>query len=211
MKKIVFQINIPNFSQKNPEFLPYSYNQDMYEISNRNAMRYALKCGAAYYLLADKNDFVPAIGKHLDYQKLKFYDFSDYDAVLYLDSDYIIKDNAPDLFEICGDNFSICLDQGSSVIDRANELQMTHDRYFNAGMMYIPKTVIECTKQTALDYLQNEYVLQGQGLLNKLFYDCGIIPNVLNYMDWNPVKRTFGTYADHYSGNKKDRWGTVSY
>lgn len=211
MKKIIFQINIPDYSKNNPEFLPYGYNQSMYEISNRNAMRYALKCGAAYYLLTDKNDYAPAIGKHLDYQKLKFFDFENYDAVLYLDSDYIIKDNAPNLFEMCGNNFSVALDQGSSVVDRAKELSMDHERYFNAGLMYIPRSVILQTKDVALEYLKQEYVLQGQGLLNKLFYDCNIVPNILNYMHWNPVKRTFGTFADHYSGNKKDRWGTVQY
>ena len=191
--------------------MPYEYNESMYDVSNRYAKNYAKKYSADYYMLTKADEFTKAAGKHLDYQKLKIYDFLDYDVVLYLDSDYIIKDNAPNLFELCGNNFSAVLDQGSAVIEKAKELGMTHDRYFNAGMMYIPKWVLEITKDSIEDYLQKEYTLQGQGLLNKLFYDFNIPINQLNFMEWNPVKRTFGVYADHYSGNKKSRWGSVKY
>lgn len=211
MKKLIFQINVPFYSKNNPDKMPYSYNQNMYVISNKNAKEYANKCGADYYMLTDANDYKPAIGKHLDYQKLKIYDFQDYDTIIYMDSDYIIKKNAPDLFSICGDKFSAALDQGSSTVDKAKELGIPYTRYFNAGLMYIPNWVIERTKDKVENYLQFEYALQGQGLLNKMFYENNVEINELNYMDWNPVKRTFGTYADHYSGNKKDRWGTVTY
>jgi len=211
MKKIIFQINVPDYSKNNPDKMPYEYNESMYEVSNRCAKKYADKFSADYYMLSDPEDFSKAKGKHLDYQKLKIYDFLDYDFILYLDSDYIIKENAPNLFDLCGNNFSAVLDQGSAVVDKAKELGMPYDRYFNAGMMYIPRWVLEKTEDAIDDYLKNEYTLQGQGLLNKLFYDFDIPINNLNYMEWNPVKRTFGVYADHYSGNKKSRWGSVKY
>jgi len=211
MKNIVFQINVPNYSKNNPDKVQYGYDQNMYEVSNSYARNYAKKFNADYYILTNPLDYSPAAGKHLDYQKLKIYDFMNYDAILYLDSDYIIKDNAPNLFELCQGKFSAVLDQGKAVVDKAKELNMPTDRYFNAGMMHIPKYVLEKTKDVSNEYLKHEYTLQGQGLLNKMFYDCGIGIFPLDYMDWNPVKRTWGTYADHYSGNKKSRWGTVKY
>jgi len=212
MKKLIFQINVPNYSKNHPSnIVEYGYDESMYEVSNRYAKKYAEKFGADYYLLSDPHDYALAAHKHLDYQKLKIYDFLNYDVVLYMDSDYIIKDNAPDLFELCKDQFHAVLDQGSSTVKRAEELNMPIDRYFNAGLMYLPKYVMDQTKDLVQDYLKEEYVLQGQGLLNKLFYDCNITINPLNYMEWNPVKRTFGLYADHYSGNKKSRWGSVKY
>jgi len=211
MKKLIFQINVPFYSKNNPDQMPYSYDQDMYAVSNRQAKEYAAKCSADYYMLTDPNEFAPAAGKHLDYQKMKMYDLMDYDFILYMDSDYIIKSHAPNLFDICGNHFSAALDQGRGVVDKSKELGIPHNRYFNAGLMFVPKWVLERTKDSVKEYLKYEYSLQGQGLLNKMFYEHDVEINELNYMEWNPVKRTFGTYADHYSGNKKDRWGTVSY
>jgi len=211
MKKLVFQINVPNYSKNNPQHYQYLYNQNMYEISNRNAQQYASKFGADYYMLTDPNDYLPAAGKHLDYQKLKMWDFPEYDVILYLDSDYIIKDNAPNLFELCGDKFHAVQDLGKSKISKAKDLEMDVDRYFNAGFMYLPKYVFDNTREHVHKYLDKEYESQGQGLLNKLFFDCGIEFTSLEPQDWNPVKRTFGLYGDHYSGSKKDRWGSVVY
>lgn len=208
MKKLIFQINVPNYSSN---IVGYVYNESMYEVSNRYAKNYAEKFGADYYLLSDPCDYAPAAHKHLDYQKLKIYDFLNYDVVLYMDSDYIIKNNAPNLFELCKDQCHVVLDQGGSTGKRAEELNMPVNCYFNAGLMYLPKCVMNQTKDLVQDYLKEDYVLQGQGLLNKLFYDCNVNLNLLNYMEWNPVKKTFGVYADHYSGLKKSRWGSVKY
>jgi hypothetical protein len=44
-----------------------------------------------------------------------------------------------------------------------------------------------------------------------MYFDFKIFPNRLNPVDWNPVGKTFGTYADHYAGNKKKRWGEFDY
>jgi lipopolysaccharide biosynthesis glycosyltransferase len=183
----------------------------MYSVSERNARKYAKRCNADYYLLTDPNDFKPAAGKHLDYQKLKIYDFENYDHIVYFDSDYIIKDNAPDLFEICRDTFHAVTDPGKTVEELAVNLGIPRDCYFNAGFMYIPKSVIEKTKDAVTKYLETEYEFQGQGLLNKIFYDHKIRHTPLDGREWNPVKKTFGTYADHYAGAKKKKWGMVSY
>lgn len=206
MKKLVFQINVPFYSKNNPQHYEYLYNQEMYDISQRNAKRYANKFHSDYYVVTKIDEYSLAAGKHLDYQKCKMYDFSQYDAILYLDSDYIIKDNAPNVFEMFGHKFHAVPDQGKGVTRKALDLQMIASQYFNAGFMYLPKYVFDKTRENLKKYLDKEYESQGQGLLNKLFFDHEIDFIPLDYMQWNPVKATFGLYADHYSGNKKNRW-----
>lgn len=210
MKTLVFQINVPNHIQTH-KVTAYTFMQDMYEISERNAKRYAEKIGADYYKLTRADDYDPAKHKHLDYQKLKAYDFIEYDRIIYFDSDYIVKDNAPNLLDICGDKFSAVPDPGKSVPVLAEQLGIPRERYFNAGFMYLTKDVLDATREYLPDYLNKEYQFDGQGLLNKLFYDKDIGFKPLKPHEWNPVSRTFGAYADHYAGMKKRKWGIVSY
>jgi lipopolysaccharide biosynthesis glycosyltransferase len=210
IKKIIFQINVPNYGRTD-KLTTYTFMSEMYKISEHNARQYAKKFGADYYKIDNENDFKPAAGKHLDYQKLKAYDFVDYDRIIYFDSDYIIKDSAPNLFDICGDHFSACIDPGKAVSRLSEELGMPTNRYFNAGFMYLTKDVLDRTRFKIDEYLLKEWEYQGQGLLNKLFFDFDIDFKKLNSNDWNPVNRTFGTYADHYAGAKKRNWGKVNY
>jgi lipopolysaccharide biosynthesis glycosyltransferase len=185
---------------------------EMYEVSERNARKYAKKCNADYYKVTTLNDWAPGEGKHLDFQKLKFLDFNNYDQILYLDSDYIIKHNAPNLFEICINSLGISIEHARATPDLAKELNMPENRYFNAGMFFISRPIIEQVRPYVLDYLnKQEWNWECQGLLNKLFYDLNVEFIDLKSNDWNPIPRCFGTYADHYAGAKKRNWGKVSY
>jgi lipopolysaccharide biosynthesis glycosyltransferase len=211
MKKIIFQINVPD-QIRTDKITAYTYMPEMYKVSELCAKKYAQKYDAEYYMVNTLDDFKPAEGKHLDYQKLKAYDFKEYDRIIYFDSDYIIKDNAPNLFEICGNNFAAVLDQNRRMAEIAKEIDIPADRYFNAGFMYLTKDVLDRTRDILLSYyIKKEYPWQGQGLLNKMLYDQGIDFIKLNSKEWNRVKGTFGLYADHYAGTKKKRWGEVIY
>jgi hypothetical protein len=66
------------------------------------------------------------------------------------------------------------MDSGKGVDELAQELDMPRDRYFNAGFMYLNKTALLKTKDFVLEYLKNDYRFDGQGLLNKMFYDKNI-------------------------------------
>jgi pyridoxine 5-phosphate synthase len=47
MKKLIFQINVPNYSKNHPSnIVEYGYDESMYEVSNRYAKNYAEKFGA---------------------------------------------------------------------------------------------------------------------------------------------------------------------
>jgi lipopolysaccharide biosynthesis glycosyltransferase len=210
-KKIIYQINIPNALEiKKPA--AYKYISEMYEISERNARCYAERCQADYYKVCEIGDWKPGKNKHIDYQKLKMIDFEDYDQIVYFDSDYIIKQNAPNIFEMCGNNFSACVDSSPISHNLATELSMPIDRYFNAGFMYLTKEVVSKIKPFAVDYIDlQDWSYHGQGMLNKLMFDLGIQFNSLSPAEWNPVGQCFGKYADHYAGHLKRNWGTISY
>ena len=210
MQKIIFQINVPNHFELQ-KLSAYSYMEEMYAISERNARNYANRVGADYYKVEKADDFSLASHKHLDYQKLKMYDFLNYDRIVYFDSDYIIKNNAPNLFELCNNDFSAVIDNGKTVPILADNLGIPKERYFNAGFMFLTKELLIKTKDFLEEYLEKEYEYQGQGLLNKLFYDKNIKCNELPADLWNPIRNTFGLYADHYAGGKKKKWNADLY
>ena len=212
-KRIVYQVNVPNAGRDMKDKLTaYTYMPEMYEISERNARRYAEKCGADYYKVEVLDDWAPGAGKHLDFQKLKFLDFDRYDRVLYLDSDFIIKNNAPDLFKICGELPAASVEHSRATPLQAADLGIPAEKYFNAGIMYLTRDTIEKIRPRVEEYLtMRQWPWECQGMLNKMFFDLDIKYLNLPSEDWNPIPRCFGRYADHYAGAKKRNWGTVSY
>jgi lipopolysaccharide biosynthesis glycosyltransferase len=208
-RNLVYQLNVPNKDAKSNR--TFGYIKDMYETSQRMAQEYANRCGADYYVITDPNDWKPAIGKHVAYQKLKVYDFLEYDRIVYFDSDYIIKDSAPNIFELLGNKFSAVTDPGNADAF-ANRLGVSRDRYINTGFMYFTKDVLEKTRNIVLtEYIDKEWELMDQGLWSRIFCDLGIEYNNLPSAEWNPADITFGIYSDHYSGKAKNLWGTVKY
>lgn len=209
MKKLILQVSVPseNINQKKLDI--FSYIQDMYETSNRMAKKYAKKVDADYYIVTKNDDWGLGKNKHPAYQKLKFYDFIEYDAVCYIDSDYIIKDNAPNVFKLFKDNFC-AVKQNESGKRYRKELGIPEKYFPNTGFMYYPKHFIENTKPYIYEYIKEDYPLHDQGLLGKLLYDLKISFTELNAKDWNS-DTVFGTYGDHYGGRAKSLWGTVKY
>jgi len=212
MKKLVYQINVPNAGRKDDKLTAYTYILEMYEVSEKNARKYASKCGADYYKIEKLDDWLPGKGKHLDFQKLKFLDFNEYDQILYLDSDLIIKDHAPSLFDMCNNIPAASTEYSKIAPQLAEELGMPPDQYFNAGLIYFNRETIEILRPHIEEYLNKQkWAWEGQGLLNKLFFDFNIKYLNLPSADWNPIPRCFGRYADHYAGAKKRNWGKVPY
>jgi lipopolysaccharide biosynthesis glycosyltransferase len=212
-KRIVYQINVPNAGRNmNDKLTAYTYMPDMYEISERNARRYAEKYGADYYKVETLADWKPGKGKHLDFQKLKFLDFDQYDQILYLDSDFIMKNNAPDLFNICGKLSAASVEHSRATPDQAAILGIPAEKYFNAGIIYFTRDTIEKLRPHIEEYInKQEWPWECQGMLNKMFFDLDIKYLNLPSEDWNPIPRCFGRYADHYAGAKKRNWGKTSY
>jgi lipopolysaccharide biosynthesis glycosyltransferase len=208
-KKLVLQLNVPNGSEGSK--FAFRYIEDMYTTSEKYARKYAQRTGADYYKIASSTDWKPGELKHVAYQKLKVYDLDEYDQIFYIDSDYIIKDTAPNIFDICQNNFSACLETYPIVTQLADRLGIPEDRYMNSGMIYFTKEVLDLTRDKVQEYLVHDWEYMDQGLLNKLFFDAGIDFYKLDPQKWNPAYAGFGLYADHYAGTNKRNWGQVQY
>lgn len=205
MKKLVYQLDIPNGSPNSTGV--FQYHKEMYEESHAQAKKYADRCGADYYLITDPNDWKPGIGKHVAYQKLKVYDFAEYDRIVYFDSDYIIKDNAPNLFDMLQNKFSAVTDVGFKAYKHAKRINIPAERYFNSGFVYFTKEVIDKSREAILNhYINFDYRLKDQCLWSKAFYELNLPYNPLNSNEWNPADVGFGVYCDHYSGNNKNKY-----
>lgn len=202
MKKLVYQLAVPNANSGAKGV--FQYIKEMYDESHDQAKKYAARCNADYYLITDPNDWKPAEGKHIAYQKLKVYDFIDYDQIVYFDSDYIIKDNAPNLFEMLGNTFSAVTDVGPGAYKHAKRIKIPADRYINSGFMYFTKEVLDKSRKSIIDhYIKFDYKLWDQCLWSKAFYELGLPYNPLKSIEWNPADVGFGIYCDHFSGDNK--------
>lgn len=204
-KNLVFQLNVPHN-------IPDAYLAEMYSISERNARRYAEKYNADYYVIRDTTSWEPVAGKHIWLQKLQVYNIPGYDKYLYFDSDYIIKETAPNLFELPEPMFAAAYDDGKNAAKIAEALGTPVEQYFNAGMMYFTKDFLDRTRTILVDtYLTRDWTWGDQDLLNRMIFDLGISRTYLNSNDWNSVKNTFASYGDHYAAKRKKLWDATRY
>jgi hypothetical protein len=205
MKRLVLQVDIPGIKTSGM----HSYDKEIYAVSEFFAKKYAKKYDADYYKVVNQDDFLPVSHKTPTYLRFKAYDFRmDYNQILYLDSDYIIKDTAPDIFKIANGRTCVCRDPGEEI---AQKLGVPKKRYFNAGMILFDKKDLNLTYQKMLEYLDLDWDYYDQDLINFLFYSKNINLKFLEPEFWNPVKDGFGKYADHYAGDKKTIWDIKKY
>lgn len=209
-KNLVIQVQIIKAHEEINSNSTYSYVKDMYRVSRMNAKFYANKCGADYYVVTG-NEFDLTKDMHVAYQRLKFYDLSHYNQILYLDSDYIIKDNAPNIFEKYPNMFAACRDVADIAERLAAEIGIPKENYFNSGMMLLTGEMLEKTRNVLEKYLAVDGEYKDQDVLNKMFYEEGFHFYQLNPDLWNPSVKTFGKYADHYAGHTKNLWDPKLY
>jgi len=213
LKKLVIQLAVKldaPITKKSDKLETFSYIEDMYATSEKNARAYAAKCNADYYVITNPADWKPGEGQHVAFQKFKVYDFLQYDRILYVDSDYIIKESAPNIFEIVN-GFAAVVDPGNTV-KLAKGIGIPTSSYFNSGFLHFTKDVLEKSKDEILKTnLTGKWKLKDQAVWNKVMYNLNIDFIKLNADEWNPVTKTFGLYGDHYSGLHKVKWGLVKY
>jgi lipopolysaccharide biosynthesis glycosyltransferase len=218
MKKLVVQLQVKDFVDSNPNknYL-MDYVEDMYAISKAYAQKYSKRVGADYHSIESKDAWPPASGKHVAFQKFKLYDLAEeYDQILYLDSDYIIKDEAPDIFKQCGAVSAVCLEPDEpGRFALSSRINVPPSRYFNSGFMYLNKKDLMSTKDLLLQHMQSyDYASEDcfdQGLFNKVFFDSGISLLYLDSGLWNASNLVWGKYGDHYSGFSKTKWDIGKY
>jgi lipopolysaccharide biosynthesis glycosyltransferase len=118
-------------------------------LTHPTLMRYASHIGADFHVIGQREyeDVVP-----IGYEKLRVRRYLDeYDRVLFLDTDLIVRADTPNLFEVVPQGHFGAFDEGAWMPERQCELRAgsvkfdlaiegMETRYFNTGVMVLDKT-----------------------------------------------------------------------
>lgn len=199
-KLLLLQVNITDKQKVN----------DLYTISNERCEQYAKEIGADYLLIKDKQDWTHL---HPAWLKLKAYELTEYDQIMIVDSDIIIHENAPNIFDM----FDIEDGIGVTFHEYGYKPQYINvDNYFSTGIILFSKQFLLKTKDWTFAYMKNNDIMNTktfpaweQDLLNLVVQEfktyCVDITT-----EWNNAYSVFGNYADHFCGIKgKNAWERV--
>lgn len=174
---------------------------------------YANRCGAKFEILEDCQ------GIHKHYRIMQLYDkFEEYDRILILDSDILIRNDTPNIFEYV-DNNKIAVvfeDKGSRKEDRRNRIVKANEMYgdegweegyINTGFALFPKCskpIFRMDEDTKLymDYGYDDVFLGWR--INDLGIKIAELPLTWNFMSmWAEPwcgKSKSEAYVIHYAG-----------
>ena len=210
MKKLIFQVNVKLQGEPGRGFKRFKYIDDMYNLSEMQAKKYAKLWNADYMQLEDCS-FLPE--KHPIYQRLKMYDiYKKYDQILYLDMDAIILPTCPNIFEeFSEETFSAVRnydwDKNPEKYDpiraKYSGIYACSEQYrpFCSGVMLLSKKFFEKTENSWREFIDS-YDKKGdhdQGIFNKMIIDH--FDGRFNELDedWGPWYRS-GKYIEHFGG-----------
>jgi len=103
------------------------------EITHPVLKKYAKKCKADFQILSDCQ------GLHKHYRILQLYDwFADYDRIMIIDSDVLIRKSCPVLFDVVKkENIaSVFEDRGTRQEDRMERIRKANEKYGDKGWDY---------------------------------------------------------------------------
>lgn len=205
MKRLILQVDIkPNDIKVGRT---YHYIQDLYDLSHMQAKKYAQLCLADYIQINDTN-FLP--NKHIVYQKLKFTEYGDYDQILYVDSDSVILNDIPNIFDY-NSYFAAVPDYNWD--SNSNSTQQTRKKLckiYNADMSYKPfcsgvmlfnKEFVHDFKQIYKNYIDIYETQHDQGVLNRCVVELNKGYTVLD-SDWGAWYKK-GKYIVHLGAHNK--------
>lgn len=174
-ERLILQVNIK--LDDHTGFSRFKPVEELYAISEFQARQFAKTWDADYHMITD-NSFLP--DKHPTYQRLKMYEMTDYDQILYLDMDAVILPGCPNIFEKFKDHKFTAVrnypwDVKSEKYERFRKeyvdiYEAPEDyRTFCGGIMLIRKDFLKETKDLWRDYLDT-FGSRGehdQGIMNK--------------------------------------------
>lgn len=211
MRKLIIQVQIDPKHNTHNISRKFHHIDDLYRLSAAQAKKYAEICGSDYVQITDCN-FLP--NKHPCFQRLKLFHLDNYDSILYLDSDAIIMNDIPNIFDIYGHhNFCATWDINwdsqsqyyKNVLKQVQKRFGSTDTYkpFCSGVMLLNKSFIDVAKTIYPKYLDefNNRGYYDQGVLNKTIVEMGESYTRLPE-DWGAWYKT-GKYIVHLATSKK--------
>jgi len=167
-----------------------------------------------------KSDFIlinyPQINaKDIGFEKCQLYNILDYyDRVIYLDTDIIVTERCPNLFEVVPENDLGAFIESNywqysnevnhferikNIQERLGNIKWTKD-YFNTGVMVLSKkhkNMFKLDKKYIVDLREQTQLNYHSKLLGFWIHDIGIRFNKMDFI--NPSER-FESYIIHYAG-----------
>ena len=194
MKKLIVQIYVDTKKYSNSNLLP-SFD-DLSVTSFTLTKQYAKRMGADYILLTDP--FINYI--HPTYERFRLFEESiwteKYDQVLYLDSDVLIYQESPNIFEMypATDSFKVCTHWSYTRKNRPNL------GGFNAGVFMLNKA----SRDHMLPYLKYRFDIPLVHHDNSALVNCVENSKVnLEYMDSRFNAKNTGPWFCHTWGSGK--------
>lgn len=212
MKRLILQVNVPANNTVSKMFgKTFRYHKDLYDLSISQAKKYSQITNSDYMLITD-NSFLPDM--HPMYQRLKFFELTQYDQILYLDCDAVVQNDIPNIFteylehsfnatQLC--NFDSDSKYNQSVRQRYNKNYQASTNYkpFCSGVLLIRNDWLQQAKHIYKKYLDwSVDKNQDEGVLNRCVIELGEQYNILD-SEYGSSYKT-GKYITHLVGHKKN-------
>lgn len=175
---------------------------------------YAEKCESEFLQISECQ------GLHPHYRIMQFYElFDEYDRILSIDSDVIIRSFCPNIFDLIPVEkiATVLEDKGSREADRRNRLKLMQDKfgniglesgYINTGFALFSKEHKDLFKERDennlwMDFGYDDVYLRY--MIHKFNFEIVELSYKFNHMsmfseDWNENKSRFDSYVMHYAG-----------
>lgn len=213
MKKLLLQVNIePNAVQIGRK---YHYVKDLYNLSHIKAKQYAEFCGADYLQINDYS-FLP--NKHAVYQKLKLLEFNDYDQILYIDSDAVILNDVPNIYNLNVPFAAVPDYNWSSTAKSTTQIRRKLCKIYNASDDYLPfcsgiflinKEFLQRCRPIYKQFIDIYETQHDQGVLNRCVVELGEKYHCLS-SDWGAWYKK-GKYIVHLGAHNKKNFDLTSF
>jgi hypothetical protein len=171
--------------------------QELGKLTHPTIKAYADRIGADFVVI-DKQE----ISQTPQWEKFKIYDLlNQYERIIYLDSDLIVRDDCPDLFELVPVD-KIGLFNESGFTDRTKQMKENGLKaYYNSGVMVISrkhKELFVKPKEEVNDFYEQTY-------LNTQFAKADVFPldykfNRMTCMDTAIGISRLDSFVVHYAG-----------
>jgi hypothetical protein len=180
-------------------------------LTHLNLKNYAEKIGADFHSISESDQI-----KDPEKQKFLISDYLEtYDRVLYVDSDLIIREDAPNIFEIVPDGFLGALYE-SRFVPKTQELNNVLsaiklpenewlNKFYGCGVIVASKSHADLFKQRSLlDNLSDEVAFNvNVNIMKPIVFELPYKFNYQHFMDKITGDERHAAYFVHYSGAPK--------
>ena len=191
--------------------------QQMAKITHPVIKKYAKKIGADFKCIDTQT--TSKTSPH--WEKFQIYDLLNrYDRILYIDTDIIIRDDCPNLFDIVP-KYKLGMFNEASWTDRSKELIIDickqygktlpdwNGKYYNSGMIVLSKQhkyLFKKPDKEVFSFYEQSYLNMMIALEKPLMYELPYKFNRMTCMDRFTGEERFAAYIIHYAGYPSIEW-----